>query len=126
MNTNKRSEKIIDQLDSPDPNERISVLSCIAVERTEGHLEKIIEIMLQDQVDEVRNRAAFALDSFNDSKALPALIKAIHDPSWGVRSSAGWALVHLGEIVRNDVENILENSTNFDAREMAQLILDRL
>jgi HEAT repeat protein len=82
--------------------------------------------MLQDQVDEVRNRAAFALDSFNDSKALPALIKAIHDPSWGVRSSAGWALVHLGEIVRNDVENILENSTNFDAREMAQLILDRL
>ena len=126
MNTNKRSKNINDKLDSPDPKERISVLSCIAFERTDGHLEKIVWIMLHDPVDEARERAAYALDNFNDSKALPALIKAIHDPSWGVRSTAGWALVHLGEIVRNDVTNVLEKSTNPGAIEMAKLILVRL
>ena len=126
MNTYNHSKNIIDGLESFIPKKRIETLNYIAIERVNGYLEKVMEIMLQDSVNEVRERAAYALDSLNDSKALPALIEAIHDPVWGVRSSAGWALVHLGDIVRNDVQNVFDNSTNPDAREMAQLILVRL
>lgn len=118
--------KIAEQLDSTSDNDRIRALSKIAIHRSMEHLNRAIELMLSDQSDIVREKAAWVVDNLNDPRAAYALLRAIHDPCWGVRSNAGWALVHLGNVVRSDVEQIVRTSSNTDAREMATLILQRL
>ena len=67
--------------------------------------------MLNDPIDEVRARAAWTLDNLKEQRAFPALIKAIHDQSFGVRSA---------------MERIYRESDNYDAREMALLVLKYL
>ena len=122
-----RDEKdVAEQLNSENYNERVSALTQIAIHRLTEHFERIIQLMLNDSSDAVREKAAWALDNINDTRVLPSLIQAIHDHSRGVRSNAGWALVHLGEIVRPDVERILETSNNESVKDMATLILQRL
>jgi hypothetical protein len=81
---------------------------------------------LQDKDPETRVLAATALDAVSDPTALSALITAIHDPSFDVRSAAGWALVHLGELVIPAVTTVLCESQNEGAREMAQLVLKHI
>jgi HEAT repeat protein len=121
-----RSKIISEHLVSDDPAARISAITQIAAQRLMEHFDRVIHCMLSDRVDGVRERAAWVLDTLNDARSIPALVKAIHDPCWGVRSAAGWALVHLGKGVRSDVEKVLYGSENRDAREMARMILQRL
>jgi len=90
------------------------------------HFDGVVRCLLSDQSDLVRQRAAWVLDNLNDRRAILTLLQAIHDPSWGVRSAAGRGLVHLGEIARPEIEGIFVDSKNEDAREMAQLMLQRL
>lgn len=123
----KRESDIPTLLSSNDTDDRTRALSEIAMLGYSEYLEQAIELMLSDPINYVREKAAWALDNLNDPKALTALIKAIHDPAFGVRSAAGWALVHLGEkLVRPEMENIQRDSYNDDAKEMAHLVLQNL
>lgn len=123
----KREIDIATLLSSEDVDDRTKALTEIAVDGYSEHFERVIELMLSDPINDVREKAAWALDNLNDSRAFPALIKAIHDRSFGVRSAAGWALVHLGEkLVRSDMERIRRESDNVGAKEMALLVLQNL
>jgi len=113
-------------LRSDDDEDYLRALTEIAIRGYTDQFERVIELMLSDPSNAVRERAARALDNINDARAMPALIQAIHDRSFGVRSAAGWALVHLGDVVRPDVEDVLEKSENAGAREMALLVLQNL
>src|SRR5262245_25280365 len=122
----QRTVDVADLLDSDDDEDRLKALTEIAIYGYTDYFERVIGMMLSDPSNSVREAAAHALDNLNDTRALPALIQAIHGRSWGVRSNAGWALVHLGEIVRSEVENVLEKSENQDAKQMALLVLQNL
>ncbi len=123
----ERSIDVDSLISSKDREDRRSALSEIAVSRDISYLDVVIEIMLNDTIAEIREQAAWTLDNFNDSRAYAALKEAIHDPVFGVRSAAGWALVHLGsDLVRSDIELICEKSGNAGAREMAMLVLQNL
>jgi HEAT repeat protein len=74
----------------------------------------------------VREAAAWVLDQLNDSRAIPALMGALHDATWSVRSAVGWALVHLGPAAQEAVRRVLRETQNLDAREMAEMVLARL
>lgn len=123
----ERKVDIATLLISSDSDDRAKALSDIAIHSYPEHFERVTELMLSDPITNVREKAAWALDNLNDSRAFPALIKAIHDPAFGVRSSAGWALVHLGEeLVRSEMERIRRESDNSGAKEMALLVLQNL
>ena len=122
----KAEGNILEYLSSDDSTDRISALLEIAAGSLMEHFDRVVHCLLSDRSDTVRERAAWVLDNLNDPRAIPALLRAIHDPCWGVRSGAGWALVHLGESVRSEVEKILRESGNQGAREMALMILQRL
>lgn len=111
---------------SVEPERRIHALTLIAINRIEQHLGTVAKMLNGDPNEEVRERAAWALDNLNDPISIPELIIALHDPSWGVRSNAGWALVHLGSVVKDVVRKVADESQNRDAREMARLVLERL
>jgi hypothetical protein len=119
-------ESIEDKLTSTSADDRIGALMAIARFRLQQHLQAVINLLLHDKSDTVRERAAWALDYLNNVDALPALIQALHDPSWSVRSGAGWALVHLGHVVIPAVQRVLSESPNQGAREMAVLVLERI
>jgi hypothetical protein len=114
-------------LSSEDAKDRTRALTEIAFRSYSDHLARVTDVMLTDPIDDVRERAAWTLDNLNDPRAYPALIKAIHDRSFDVRSAAGWALVHLGEeLVRSDMERLYRESNNDGAKEMALLVLQNL
>lgn len=123
----KREIEIPTLLSSEDSDDRAKALEVIAIRGYSEYFERVMELMLSDPINNVREKAAWALDNFNDSKAFHALIKAIHDPVFGVRSAAGWALVHLGaELVRPEMERIRRDSDNAGAKEMSLLVLQNL
>lgn len=114
-------------LNSEDGEDRERALIEISFEGYTEYFGRVIELMLSDPTRNVREAAARTLDNLNDPRAFPDLIKAIHDPYFGVRSAAGWALVHLGEeLVRPEMEKIYKESDNAGAREMARLVLINL
>jgi hypothetical protein len=119
-------QEISDRAKSSDVDERLFALSQIAVFQIKDLLDITIDIMLNDTSSKVREGAAFAIDNLNDERALSALLKAIHDNAFGVRSAAGWGLVHLGDKVIPYMDEIIKNSGNAGAREMAQLVLINL
>jgi HEAT repeat protein len=119
-------ESIEDKLTSTSAENRINALMAIARFRLQQHLSAVINLLLHDTLDTIRERAAWTLDYLNNADALPALIQALHDPSWSVRSGAGWALVHLGHIAIPAVQRVLSESSNEEAREMALLVLERI
>ena len=86
----------------------------------------MINLLRTDANPRIRERAAWALDNLCDIRAKSALLEALNDPEWVVRSNAGWALVHLGSVVANDVRNIIEKNPNPNVQEMARLILEFL
>jgi len=122
----QRVEKMLAGLSDANPKTRCMALRKIAVHRIAELTEVVVTLLEKDRNTEVRAAAAWTLDQLQDPKTIPALMKAIHDPWWSVRSDAGWALVHLGPVVREAVEQVLRETTNPDAREMAELILARL
>lgn len=114
-------------VNSDEPEERVRALTAIGVRGSTEHLDVAINRMLADSIEEVRARAAWAIDNLNDPRACSALVRAIHDPSFSVRSAAGWALVHLGwEAVGAEMERICRVSNDNRAREMASLVLQHL
>lgn len=82
--------------------------------------------LLEEASAKRRAEAAWQLDLRGDLRALGPLLVALGDSDWTVRSNAGWALVHLGGVVRLHVMEIAENSEDSGSREMAQLVLARL
>src|SRR6056297_8300 len=122
----EKEGSFIERLLSNYEDQRIKALTEIVKDQKIECLNSAARLMLNDPSDKVRERAAWALDMLNDARALPALLKAIHDHCWSVRSNAGWALVHLGEMVRTEVENIYKNSPRSEAGEMACLVLKNL
>ena len=114
-------------LTSEDGEDCNKALSEIRVRGYSEHFERVTDLMLSDPEDYVRESAAWVLDELSDRRAFPALVKAIHDPSFGVRSAAGWALVHLEEeLVRSEMERVCRESDNYGARTMARLVLENL
>ncbi|MCP4700880.1 MAG: HEAT repeat domain-containing protein [Gammaproteobacteria bacterium] len=113
-------------LKSDIEDEKIYALTVIAVEKLKEHIGPVIDLLVLDPLTSIREKAAWALDELNDKEAIPALLNAIHDPAWGVRSNAGWGLVHLGEVIKSDMKDIVETSSSKDAKEMAELVLQRL
>lgn len=114
-------------LNSSDGEDRTRALEEIGYRSYAEYFDRVINLMLSDPVSEVREAAARALDYFNDPRAFPELVKAIHDPDFGVRSAAGWALVHLGaQLVQPEMERISRVSDNAGARQMAHLVLINL
>ena len=117
---------ITDRIKSNNKSDRISALIEVAIYQLSELLKLSVDIMLNDPSSEVRERAAWAIDNLKDQRALPALIKAIHDDTFGVRSAAGWGLVHLGEQVIPYMKEIRQTSDNSGARQMADLVLVNL
>lgn len=119
-------ELISEKLSSDSPDERLEGLMTVSQFRLQPHLDQVIDLLLHDSVEKVRERAAWTLDALNNTNALSALIEAMYDPSWSVRSGAGWALVHLGKVVAPETQRILAESHHPGAREMATLVLQRI
>jgi HEAT repeat protein len=83
---------------------------------------------LHDHDGDVRAMAAWALDRLGSPETVPDLIAALYDPLFGVRSNAGWALVHIAQrnvpqVVVPDVVDVMVEGDNADARQMAYLVL---
>ncbi len=119
-------QEIRDKVESGNVDDRLFALSRIAVFKMEDFLETAVNLMLTDLSSEVREKAAWAVDNLNNERALSALIEAVHDNTFGVRSAAGWGLVHLGDKVVPYMQEIIQKSGNPGAREMAKLVLKNL
>jgi len=111
---------------SENTDDRLFALSQIAILRLKDLLDVTADIMLNDVSSTIRERAAWALDNLNDERALSAFVTAINDEKFGVRSTAGWGLVHLGDIVIPYMQEIIEKDENPDAKQMARLVLENL
>lgn len=120
------NEEILKFIKSQDYEERTDALLAIAFHQKKELLDAAIEVMLNDPKPVVRERAAWAIDIMKDERALDAFLKAMHDGEYGVRSAAGWGLVHLGKQVIPLMEEIIKTDKNPDAREMARLVLHNL
>jgi hypothetical protein len=111
------------RIKSSNPSDRIGALTEVAVFQLSELLELSIERLLNDPSSEVRERAAWAIDNLKEERALPALLKAIHDDNLDVQSAAAWGLVHLGDQVIPYMKEVLEKSDHPGARKMASLVL---
>ncbi len=122
--------EILSQLGSTDPRKRAVALAVAGRLRLHPLLDKMI-FALEDDNEDVRAMAAWALDLLGSPVTVPALVKALYDRSFTVRSNAGWALVHLGQriiaqLVVPDVIEVLRDDTSLEARQMAYLVLSRI
>jgi hypothetical protein len=114
-------------LESPDSNVRMRALTWIAARGGgEEVLQKVAHLLLHDDLDEARERAAQALGRLKREEAIPWLIQGLNDPVWEVRSAVGWALVNLGRVAAGAVGDVARNCHNPGAREMAAMILQKL
>jgi hypothetical protein len=116
-------KEITDRIKSSNPSDRVGALTEVAVFQLSELLELSIDRMLNDPSPEVRERAAWAIDNLKEERALPALLKAIHDDNLDVQSAAAWGLVHLGDQVIPYMQEILQKSDHPGARKMASLVL---
>lgn len=120
-------EKILGYLKSTSARERAIGLMLVGRSRMRPALGQAVRL-LTDQDAEVRASAAWALDQLGSPVTVPALIEALYDPMFSVRSNAGWALVHIAEstvpqVVVPDVVEVLRDMNHEDARQMAYLVL---
>lgn len=119
------------QLRSSDASQRTVALVLVGKSRVHSLVDQITDMLENDEDDEVRAMAAWTLDILGNPDTIPALVSALYDSSFSVRSNAGWAIVHLGRrilpnLVVPDVIDVLKDKTNHDARQMAYLILTRI
>lgn len=128
----KTLAQLLHMLDSENPRERTLALTYIGKQRMYSALEACVA-SLRDEDDETRAMAAWALDRMGipAAAAVPALLDALRDPVFGVRSNAGWALVHLARrtmphVVVPDVIDVLKDSESANARQMAYLVLHNI
>jgi len=113
-------------LQSAHPAERVRGLMEVAVDKNPRYLDRLLGLLRTDAHREVRAHAALAIDELREPRAKDGLLAALSDPSWDVRSHAGWGLVHLGPVVLEDVRRVAQSSDNPDAVQMARLVLARL
>jgi len=126
----KSLDDLLLQLHSADPHDRILAVMTIGRERIHP-ATGYVEAALNDLDHEVRMMAMWSLDLLGSPATIPVLLRALRDPSFDVRSNAGWALVHLAKrifpaLVLPEVIEILRNDDNPDARQMAYLVLSRI
>ncbi|MCE9666340.1 metallophosphoesterase [Myxococcus stipitatus] len=117
---------IDEMLRSEHSAERVRGLIEVALDKNPRYLDRLLGLLRTDGHGEVRAHAALALDELRDLRAKEGLLTALSDPSWDVRSHAGWGLVHLGPVVLDDVRRVAASSDNPDAVQMARLVLARL
>ncbi len=134
LNRAPDEDQILANLHHKNPNVRRTTLYMAAKDRLHIVTQSAMSLMLSDDNVEVRAAAAYALDKINNVEATAALIEALNDRSFDVRSNAGWALVNLGRrrdspasrAVTGAVIDVLRDGENEDTREMAYLVLTRL
>jgi len=126
----KSLDDLLLQLHSPDPHDRVLAVVTIGRERLHPAV-RYVESALNDPDAEVRAMAMWSLDLLGSPTTIPVLLRALHDTAFDVRSNAGWALVHLAKrmfpgLVLPDVIEILRDDDDYDARQMAYLVLARI
>lgn len=123
----KTFEEILVYLKSDEPDKRALGVMIVGKQRLFSGLGWVVRA-LSDEHSEVRERAAWALDMLNSPITVPALLEALYDPVFGVRSNAAWALVHIAQrtiphVVVPEVIDVLCDQGCYNARQMAYLIL---
>jgi HEAT repeat protein len=126
----KSIAELVELLASLNPRERALGLTFVGKQRCYAMQSRTTEALM-DSDDDVRAMAAWALDRLSSPASVPALLGALHDPVFGVRSNAGWALVHMArrlmpEMVVPDVIEVLSDSSDDNARQMAYLVLHHI
>ncbi|HEX2620115.1 MAG TPA: HEAT repeat domain-containing protein [Phototrophicaceae bacterium] len=126
----RSADEIMPYLKSPNPRERAIGLMLVGRERVSAALGQTVRLMI-DADSEVRATAAWALDQLSSPVTVPALVEALYDPVFTVRSNAGWALVHIArrtlpQVVVADVVEVLRDRASDDARQMAYLVLHHI
>lgn len=129
MSLSKSPEEILILLESRVAHERALGLKLIGKMRYYSMSDICIQF-LEDRSREVREFAAWALDQIASPEAVPYLIRALHDPAFGVRSNAGWALIHIAHrtlpnVVVPDVIDVLQGPDE-NAQQMAYLVLHHI
>jgi hypothetical protein len=76
----RQDKDVIALLNSDDRKKRLRALNQIVTRGDIEHFESIVELMLSDPIGDIRQKAAWVLDNLNDSRAITALVQAIHDP----------------------------------------------
>lgn len=127
----KSLHDILKLLDSESAKDRALGLTYIGKQRRYNMLHQCMGCLQHDDDDKVRAMAVWALDRLGSPVTVPILIDAMHDIMFGVRSGAGWALVHIAErtlpeMVVPDVIDVLAESGNEDARQMAYFVLSHI
>lgn len=122
---------LLRRLLSPEARDRQLAAATIGKLRRYDLLPDLIDLMHNDESREVRGMAAWALDLIGSPETVPALLDALYDSDFGVRSNAGWALVHLAqrfvpELLLGEVIEIIQDHETPSAQEMAYLILIRI
>jgi HEAT repeat protein len=126
----KSLDDLLLQLHSSDPHDRVLAVVTIGRERIHP-AARYVEAALTDPSGEVRAMAMWSLDLLGSPATIPVLLRALYDPAFDVRSNAGWGLVHLAKryfsgLILPDVIEILRDDENYDARQMAYLVLSRI
>lgn len=125
----KRSfEEIEEYLRSKDTQERYLGLILSGDQRELGAVPHATHALLFDENDENRAMAAWALDQICSPVTVPALIDALYDSTFEVRSNAGWALVSIAKrtipnVVIPDVVDVMRGADRHEIRHMAYLVL---
>lgn len=119
------------RLKSFNPDERRLAVILIGKAKLYTLAYAVINTMHHDTDAEVRAMAAWALDLMGSVETIPDLLKALYDSNFGVRSNAGWALVHMTNryspnIVVPELIDILRDVEQPHARQMAYLVLARI
>ncbi len=89
---------LLRHLTDPEPLVRSTAVKSIAHLDSQNYVDKICELLLTDKSARVRMSCVDALEETPNPKAIPSLLKALHDDSM-VADPAGVALAKLG---RND------------------------
>lgn len=127
-------DQVLANLRHKDADVRRTTLFLVGKDRLHTAMTPAIRLMLTDPLPAVRAAAAYAVDRLGNVEAASALVAAMFDTSFEVRSNAGWGLVHLGRrrdspasrAITQQVISVLRDSNSQNAREMAYLVLLRL
>lgn len=124
----RTADEVITHLRSKNPDQRRLGLMLAGNQCEIATVPLCSRALLTEDEHEMRALAAWALDMLCSPVTVPALIEALYDASFEVRSNAGWALVHIAqrtipEIVVPDVVDVMRDGDHYDARQMAYLVL---
>ncbi len=124
------AEYVFSLLRSESSKKRVAGLVQAGHFRMREALEPAL-VSLRDPDPEVRATAAWTIDCLQAPEAVPALLQALYDRVFAVRSAAGWALLHIGQgghqgQVIEAMSDVLHSSRSLDARESARTVLGYL